>query len=260
MTIHHSFSSQFVFRPDLAFAMGMEREYFLTDATGRPVPAAEQVYAALPPALPGVGTFGYELSACQIETQSAPTTKVAELRWQQRQLETELDRVLRRYNLHRSMVEVAPADMPLTTYPDPDGRYQRLKAAMPPTVLSAACRVIGTHVHIGMPSAETALRIYNQVIAHSDVLCQMGDHSGGERMQLYQVVKPAYKPVPYESWADYEAFAKENGFHNDPRSCWHIIRLTIHGTIEFRNFGTCNNLDRIVAWAEHCRNLCLHYA
>jgi gamma-glutamyl:cysteine ligase YbdK (ATP-grasp superfamily) len=150
--------------------------------------------------------------------------------------------------------------MPLDVYPDPTGRYQKITRDMPREVLTAACRIIGTHVHIGMPDHETALRVYNRLCPYFEHLCEMGNGSFGERLAIYRQMAPKYKPTPYESWEDFYGSACKKGFVEDPRKCWTLIRISVHGTIEFRMFGATDNHERIVRWATKCHELCMEAA
>lgn len=146
--------------------------------------------------------------------------------------------------------------MPLDVYPDPTGRYQRITKDMPRKILRAACRVIGTHVHVGMRDHEMALRVYNYAIRHLAELCEMGNGSFGERLAIYKQMAPDYEPKPYASWEEYYNTALEKGFAEDPRKCWTLIRISVHGTIEFRMFGATDSIDRIVSWATRCHQIC----
>ena len=127
---------------------------------------------------------------------------------------------------------------------------------MPREILSAACRVIGTHVHVGMPDWETALRVYNKVIPHTAMLCEKGNGSFGERLELYKQMAPNWNPSPYVDWDAYYQAAVRGGFTEDPRKCWTLIRISVHGTIEFRMFGATASIDKVVSWAELCHSLC----
>lgn len=260
MNIKGSFREKFPFNPNRAFGVGLEREYFLVDANGNPVAAAKAVLDSLPAVIDGVGSFGYELSACQVETQSFPQDTVEGIWASQVRLEDTLTKAARQHGVRAVHMEVAPEDMPLDVYPDPNGRYQRIAVSMPEEVLRAACRVMGTHVHIGLPDHETALRVYNGVVDHVDELSELGDGSSGERLSLYRVVKPDNRPPRYASWEAFEAFASEQNFFENPRDCWHLVRLTIHGTIECRMFGATDSLDNVIKWGAYCRRLCLRYA
>ena len=141
-------------------------------------------------------------------------------------------------------------------YPDPSGRYALISRSMSHSVLSAACRIIGVHIHIGMPDHDTALFVYNGLIPYVRFLCRQGDISGGKRMRLYKRVSPQYEPPHFENWSDFYHFAVANRFDHDPRSCWKIIRISSHGTIEFRMFDSTKSIDTIVEWAHLCHSLC----
>lgn len=264
----HEFKERFQFNPERAFYVGIERECFLTNCNGAIVPDAPRVLAhirkhgwntPLDEADVGVDlerVVGHELSACQIETRTRPRLigdVAAELHWQDR----ELSRSLANLELAALHSEVAPDSMPLDVYPDPTGRYARIVETMPREVLLAACRVIGTHVHVGMPDHETALRVYNRVIEECDALCQFGDNSSGERLKIYKVVAPDAVPKPFGSWQSFFETAVEKGFVEDPRKCWTLIRISAHGTIEFRVFGATASIERIDSWARRCHGLCL---
>jgi len=244
------FTSKFKFDPDKHLLVGVERECFLT-RDNNIVPIAPEII----PELGGNGNYGYELSACQLEIRTIPT-----------RMETfgeilaESDQMLRRdekkIGFETVHYEVAPYDMPLDVYPDPTGRYQVITKNMPQNILRAACRVAGTHIHIGMASPEHAIRAYNATIKHLPELCKMGDKSNGERLQIYKIMAPDFSPPRYDDWGCYEAYAKSHGFEENPRNCWHLVRISIHGTIEFRMFGSTSNISEILEWAFVCHSIC----
>ena len=244
------FRRKFDFQESGSLFIGVERERHIVDKDGVIVPTAAKVLEALEN-----GHFGYELSACQIEDKTDPI-RLENLEEALLQNDETLGQVLRELSLGTSHQEVAPADMPLDVYPDPTGRYQRIVENMPIETLRAACRVIGTHIHVGMPDHETALRVYNQVINYTDSLVSIGDGSDGERMRIYRQMAPDATPPYYRDWDDFYSVACAKGFDQDPRKCWTLIRISVHGTIEFRMFGTTPVLKVIVCWARHCFNLC----
>lgn len=245
------FTERFNFRKEGSLKIGIERECFLTDLRGNIIPKAKDVLSVLADR----STFGYELSACQLEDRIGPVAmdglrvslyaNEMILRWAEAAL-----------NFRRLFQEVAPINMPLDVYPDPTGRYQKITKNMPRHILEAACRVTGTHIHIGMPDHETALKVYNRVIGEIENLCALGDGSNGERLRIYKVMAPDFHSPHYRSWFDFYEAAVEKNFVTDPRKCWNIIRISVHGTIEFRMFGTTSDLDKIIEWAKACYNLC----
>ncbi|MDO8557546.1 MAG: hypothetical protein Q7R98_03765 [Candidatus Jorgensenbacteria bacterium] len=245
-----NFLTRFKFCPEGEMLVGIEREAFLV-RSGSIVPIAREVLEML-----GMnGRYGYELSACQLEDRVGPID-IAHLLEKLCANEVEIARAEQSLKFQRFVCEVAPDDMPLDVYPDPTGRYQEITKTMPREILLAACQVIGTHVHIGMPDTITALLVYNNVISHWEELCRMGDGSCGRRLEIYKKMAPDFVPPHYPSWEHFYREAVEKGFETDPRKCWHLIRLSVHGTIEFRMFGTTCELERIVTWAKRCHELC----
>lgn len=264
------FESQFEFDSERALFVGVEREFFITNREGIIVPKAQCVLDKA-----GFGVlhcfgpdhecwepderFGYELSACQIESRTEPSEITGikkELLNVQKDLKRYLGQARGGRNLRLSCIEVAPETMPLDVYPDPSGRYQKIVKKMPREILLAACRIIGTHVHVGMPDHESALRVYNAVIKDTDRLCKLGDKSNGWRLEIYKTVAPDCLPRRYIDWQDFYAKAVERGFVSDPRKCWTLIRISKHGTIEFRMFGATEDIDEIVSWVEDCHSIC----
>lgn len=268
-----SFKSKFRFSTEKAFCLGIEREYFVVDKQGAIVPKAAEVLEHIhshgwrnqssglfnSSRMQPEDLVGYELSACQVETRTKPC-KLFELKryltWQQK----ELERSIHECGYKLNSKEVAPNTMPLDIYPDPSGRYTKITANMPKHVLLAACQVIGTHVHVGMPDHETALRVYNGVLPQVPSLCRLGDHTNGKRLRIYRIVAPDCDPKPMASWDEYFALGTEKGFVNNPRSCWTLVRISIHGTIEFRMFGGTRSVDEVVTWAKRCYKLCVDIA
>ena len=247
------FLDLFKFEPEKSMLTGVERECFLIDDKNKIVPIAYQVLQHLKQNRKE--QFGFELSACQLEDRVGPC-KISDLKKELIKNNEEIFRAELELGFKRSYVEVAPSDMPLDVYLDPIGRYQTIVKNMPKDVLLAACRIIGVHIHIGMPNHEVAIKTYNKVINYCDELCQLGDGSNGKRLKIYKIVAPECQPINYKNWDEFYQYAVEKKFVHDPRSCWHFIRMTVHGTIEFRMFGPTTNLDKIIGWTKKCHKLC----
>lgn len=241
-----TFLARFQFHRELAGQIGIEREWFLT-RDGRPVPLAPEI-------VPQVSYLTYELSACQIEATVGPSP-LGKLPQKITEQDARLRCLEQQYRVTLSTANTGWADMPLDIYPDE--RYRAIVAKMPPETLSAACRIIGTHVHVGMPDYDTARQVYRSVIRQLWPLCALGDLSDGKRLALYCQVAPTCRPPDYDSAEAHYRYATEHGFAADPRSCWHLIRISRHGTIEFRMFGATASLPTIMTWCGACYALCL---
>ena len=245
------FMNLFNFASDKTLYVGVERECFLVDSRGAISPLAPAVIRRLG----NLERFGYELSACQLEERVGPC-RIENVKGCLLANNAELQRVEDELGFKRLYTEVAPADMPLDVYPDPTGRYQDITRDMPEEILLVACRVAAVHIHIGMPNHQIALDVYNKVITKWGELCCMGDNSNGRRIGIYKIMANDIKPPHYDSWEDYRNEAVKNGFVSDPRSCWHIIRISVHGTIEFRMFGSVEDIDKVAEWATVCHRIC----
>lgn len=267
------FIALFNFCAQNAFLVGIERECHLIDLEGRIVPWAPRVLEWMWSRSNGRNhCYGYELSACQLEDRFAAPVPFADVKEQLLLSEAEIGDAEKQLGFRRVFCGVAPEDMPLDIYPDE--RYLRITKTMPAEVISSACRVAGVHIHIGMPDAETALMVYNEVIKHLPMLYRVGCTQTGDRLGLYRQVVysgmskserirlfeqhlvTAPEPPHYDGWAQFHERAKREGFDNDPRRLWDFIRISKHGTIEFRVFDTTSDLDLIVDWARLCYDLC----
>ena len=242
---------RFNFREEGGFLVGIEREFHLTNKEDEVVPKAKQALEQLN----DQDRFGYELSACQLESRTIPCElkNIKPELLKNELLMKEMGKVL---NLKRLSSEVGHDNMPLDIYPDPTGRYQEITKDMPQQVLLAACQIIGTHVHIGMPDHKTALIVYNKVIDNFNKLCKLGDGSSGKRLEIYKIMAPDCIPEHYDNWNHFYNEANIKGFAIDPRKCWDLIRISVHGTIEFRMFGATDDLNKIVNWTEECHRMC----
>lgn len=248
-----SFMKKFVYVPERAGYIGIEREAFIADCRGQIIAAAPRVLA---PLAGGNEEFGYELSACQIETRIGPVV-IDAVSDALTENDAHLNGLLGAHGLTPLHAEVGPEDMPLDVYPDPTGRYAALTRDMPRDVLLSACRVIGTHIHVGMPSHGIALLVYNHIVTHTPRLCGMGDGSEGARLAIYRQMAPESDPMPYASWRAFYAAAQAQGFAEDPRKCWTFVRISVHGTLEFRMFGATDSLLKIESWTRECHGLCM---
>ncbi|MFH1896274.1 MAG: hypothetical protein ABH814_02250 [bacterium] len=237
------FLGKFNFDPGKRGFLGVEIEWFLTQV-GKP----DQVVPLAPLFLNGMGkAWGYELSACQVEYHTKPSRE-APLRDLQRGVKAGKERATQ-VRLELGGYELASESMPLDVYPH-DKRYAKIAAKLPEHVLRAACRVAGTHIHVGVKSIEEAIAVHNRLTAQLQLFLNMGDHSQGERVRLYKVMAPNCVGPYYENPKHFYRVAKEQGFLANPRDCYHLVRINPVGTVEVRAFGSTLNVDEIALWCQ----------
>lgn len=272
------FMNLFRFNQENTLKIGVERECHLL-RQGRIVPIAKEVLTWLKNNVPESRKkcYGFELSACQLEDRLEKPSEITEVKKLLYKNENELRKAEKILGFKRGFFSAAPANMPLDHYPDP--RYDRIVKDLSLEALKAACRVTGVHIHIGMPNHRVALLVYNKVVKHFEMLCRLGCISNSKRLELYEQVTNDFtdwffseriklflnclvdvkKPPVYSSWSKFFERARKSGFEKDPRRCWDFIRISPHGTIEFRMFDTTQNIDQIVIWANICRAICELY-
>lgn len=241
------FINQFKFDYQRTGYVGIEREHFLMSPSDKPVALASEFLARI-----NDTRWTYELSACQVEVRTKPHQQqnglFSDLRQELKENYDNGKRVAQMMNVKLANCEVWSRTMPLDIYPDP--RYIAIAKNIPRNILMAACQVAGTHIHVGMRDIDEAIVAHNKLIKHLDSLCVRGDHSKGRRLKLYKVMANNWQPVEYRDKEHFFEVAKEQGFAENPRNCWHLIRISKHGTVELRMFGATDDIDEIIDWVE----------
>lgn len=243
------FLQKFKFNQALRGALGIEREFFLCREDGSFAPESPAFLKAMKSE-----RWTYELSACQAEQHTDPSKNLSMIEKDLRREQHQAERIARLLNLVLTVKEVAPADIPLDVYPD-EPRYVRIVKHLPIEVLRAACQVTGTHVHLGVGSIEEAIAVHNRLREKLNEFIKIGDHSNGERIRLYRVVAKHAEPPHYESVEHFYRIACEQGFDQNPRDCWHMIRISRHGSVEVRAFGMTNDVHKTLEWAKTVREV-----
>ncbi len=252
-----SFLGKFNFNPEKTLYVGIERESFTT-VDGIILPLTPKILPLIERENPVSQIFSYELSACQLEMKYGPF-RIEDVYNGLISANDELAKIEKKLDFISYFADVAGQEISLEVYPDPTGRYGILASTLTKEVLHAACYVAGTHVHIGMPSAEDALRVYNKVCSHARELISLGDNSRGERIRYYSLMSKELYPAEHLDINSWFLHSRNNNYCEDPRKCWTLIRISVHGTIEFRMFGSTPNLQKVNEWAEKCHNLCKKY-
>jgi len=259
MSALDSFLNQFKFSESLVGYVAVEIECYITDLNGVVIPRGHDIGIELTNSSPlePVGTFGGDLPRCQLEYRTGPT-RIFELVPRLEALETRIKRAEELFGFRRIYKGYLPG-VPLDV--SPVERYQRIAKAIPVDLLRAACEVAATHVHIGMPNMETAIRAYNHSIG-SPLKSLIERYATEERIDTYAKMaqssgKDAHIPPHLDSVGDLFQLAERLGFVNDLKSWWGLIRITRWGTIEFRMADSTNDIAKIEQLAMDCWSLCL---
>ena len=242
--------SKFSFRPELRGHIGVEREQFLVSPKDARtyVPQSKRFLDEI-----NNSSWTYELSACQVEFRTHPQFDLSAIKQELVNNESLGNSVATKLKIKLDNQEVADLNMPLDVYTN--DRYLEIARTISVEQLRAACRVAGTHVHIGVGSIEEAISINNSLVPYLETLCKIGDHSQGERLRLYKTMASHWQPVMYENAEHLFHFAQEENFTENPRNCWKLIRISIHGTVELRMFGSTHDVDEIVEWVSFIKSL-----
>ncbi len=245
---YHSFLKQFKFKKHLEGYVGIEREHFLSSQNGIYIPQAKKFLAKINDV-----RWTYELSACQVESRTRPEIKVHFIR--KELLENEMNGKLVAASLGLYLVnnEVADDTLPDDIYPDP--RYLKVAKNMPKEMIRAGCRVAGTHIHIGVRNMTQAIKTYNLLVPHLKRLSQTGDHSNGQRLEMYRTMAVHWEPRIYENAHHFFEVAVAQGFGENLRNCWHLIRISRHGTVELRMFGAAQDIEEIIEWVKYAQSI-----
>ena len=242
------FLSRFKFKRNKSGFIGVERECFLVFPDGNLAPKSEEFLLSLDDK-----RWTYELSACQVESRTKPHKDLSSLKLELLENDNAGQNNAKKLGLVLIHQEIGDENMPLNVYPD--SRYIKIVETISRDRLVSACRVAGTHLHIGVKNIRRAIEIYNLLVAHLNKLCDLGDHSNGERLRLYKTMAINWNPVVYDNEKHFFEIAKKQGFVDNPRNCWHLIRISIHGTVELRMFGATDKIDEIIYWTSFVKSL-----
>lgn len=229
--------------------IGVEREGFL-ERDGKIAPIAQEVLAILD----DNEMFTYELSACQLEERIGPHA-LEDLTDALKVCQHRVWAAAGRHNFKVQYVSVAPESMPLDVFPS--DRYAGITSALSHAQLSAACRVAALHIHIGMKDREQAIRVHNAMVPMVPML--QSQYASTARLALYQTMAPNFPMVPFDSWEHFYEVVRDRFADRDswePRSYYPLIRISVHGTIEFRVPDTVHSMSEVMHIARDLHSFC----
>ncbi len=241
------------------FSIGVEEELFLVDpVTGRLINSSDGVVAAVGEVS---GVVERELHACQVEL----ITEV---------LSSAADVAPTLAALRAAVVATGAGILGAGTHPSAgEGdaeitdkeRYERIRDLLGDAVITPVC---GLHVHVGMPDAETAIRVFNGLRGHLPLLQALSANSpfrhgrdtglASARDMTMRGWPRSGVPRAFDDFADFCEMSSEVTQAADvPDYTWFWWKLRPHprlGTVEIRAFDAQTSVEDVAALVAlvHC--------
>ena len=241
------------------FRIGIEDELFLLDADGRLAPVAESVLPRL--GLPE-GLAGFELFAAELELRSPPSRTAAEAVEALRRGRAALaaaGATPMAAGLHPAAAHGDAAHVDLPRYARVGGEMRGLMRRTPECAL---------HVHVGMPDAETAIRVCNGLRTHLPLLAGLAANSpfwfgadagmASARAALVRSYPGRGVPRAFRDFADYERSLESTlraaGMEDRTQLWWDVRPHAKLGTVEVREMDAQTELRDVLALSAlvHC--------
>jgi glutamate---cysteine ligase / carboxylate-amine ligase len=256
--------------------LGIEEEFHLVDlSTRRITPRAADVLAQLSaPAsvriragaggAPGAaamsrasGAFAAELQQSVVETNSAVTRHLGELRTHLAELRKELARTAEALGIGVAAAGTMPLSAPLAITETP--RFRRMLADY--QLLVREQLICGMQVHVGIGSRDTAVRLIDRVspwlppllaLSASSPFSHAGDDTGyaSTRSLIWSRWPTTGRAGTFSCAAEYDALTQKlvaSGVISDAGMLYFDVRPSAHvPTIELRICDACPSLDTVV--------------
>lgn len=257
---------------DRTGTLGIEEEYFIVDADGRPTSGTDElVYENEPPEILE-GRLDHELFKCVIETQTPTVDSLETAR------ESLLDvRAALVEHANRHGFGIAAAGL------HPAAKWRELEHAEKPRYRSQLDRIqypqhrnttAGLHVHVGVDDADKAVWIANRLRWHCPVLLALSANSpfwngydtglASGRAVIFENLPNTGIPSAFESFEAFDRYERrmvEHGSIDDRGEIWFDVRPhTGHGTVEVRAPDAQHDPDRTLAFAEYVHALVVDLA
>jgi carboxylate-amine ligase len=243
--------------------LGIEEEFFVVDADGRPVAGTDElVYESEPPAILE-DRLDHELFKCVIETQTPTLPSIdgaADALVDVRSALVE--------HAHSHGFDIAAAGL------HPAARWRQLEHAEKPRYRSQLDRIrypqhrnttAGLHVHVGVDDADKAVWIANELRWHVPIMLALSANSpywngfdtglASARANVFEALPNTGMPTAFEDFDSFERFERrmmETGSIDDRGELWFDVRPhSEHGTVEVRTPDAQADPDRVMAFVEY---------
>lgn len=235
---------------------GVERERFIVDYSGQIVPRIGILLPRVHEIARDNGLleslFTYELFAGQIEDRTLPYGSLEELERAMILNDRIMSEAASQFGLAFECSEVVEASRITSLEVNPfDPRHKSIWQSAPLERRTAASIVAAVHVHMSVAEGE-AVRLLNfcrrNVI---DDLIDIGDHSNRRRINAYRAMAETEGVPPmFSSFAEVLKYIDAKG---GEKNVWDLVRYKRStGTIEFRMFGTTQNVQEALGYVKAC--------
>jgi glutamate---cysteine ligase / carboxylate-amine ligase len=242
--------------------LGVEEEFHLVDLTTRRLtPRAADVLSRLDEPVSSVrppsGGFAAELQQSVVETNSAVTGSLSELRSHLVHLRKELSRTAEALGIGIASAATMPLGAPLTL--TDNARFRKMLTDYQSLVREQL--ICGMQVHVGISSRDVAVRLIDRVspwlppllaLSASSPFSHTGDDTGyaSTRTLIWSRWPTTGRAGAFSSAAEYEALIQKliaSGTISDAGMIYFDVRPSAHvPTIELRICDACTSVDTVV--------------
>jgi carboxylate-amine ligase len=255
--------------------LGIEEEFFIVDADGRPVSGTDELVYGPPPPEILDGRLDHELFKCILETQ---TPLIEEPDQARETLLAVRDALVEHANERGYGVAAAGLH--------PAARWRELEHAEKPRYRSQLDRIrypqhrnttAGLHVHVGVDDADKAVWVANELRWYLPLLLALSVNSPywngfdtglqSARAVIFEALPNTGIPTAFDSYAAFERFETtmlETGSIHDRGELWYDVRPhSAHGTVEVRAPDAQADPERVLTVVEYVHalvvDLCARY-
>ncbi|MFC5973135.1 glutamate--cysteine ligase [Halomarina salina] len=252
--------------------LGIEEEFFVVDAEGRPTSGTDElVYESDPPEILD-GRLDHELFKCVIETQTPTLAGLDDAAEALAEVRAALVDHAERHGFGIAAAGLHPAaHWRELEHADKERYRAQLDRIQYPQHRNTTA---GLHVHVGVDDAEKATWVSNRLRWHLPLLLALSVNSpywngfdtglASARSVVFENLPNTGMPTTFGSFEDYQRLERlmvETDSISDRGELWYDVRPhTGHGTVEVRTPDAQCEEWRVLAFAEYVRALVVDYA
>ncbi|WP_181692189.1 glutamate--cysteine ligase [Natronomonas sp. LN261] len=252
---------------DRAGTLGIEEEFFIVDADGRPTSGIDELVYENEPPEPLEGRLDHELFKFVIETQTPTVGSLGTAREALDDVRGALVEHANRYGF-----DIAAAGL------HPAAKWRELEHAEKPRYRSQLDRIqypqhrnttAGVHLHVGVDDADKAVWIANELRWYLPIMLALSANSPywngfdtglqSARAKVFEALPNTGVPTAFEDFEAFQAFERtmvETDSINDRGELWFDVRPhSEHGSVEVRAPDAQAAPDRVMAFLEYTEAL-----